>query len=250
MTKQIVICATQRCGSTMLLEDMRSAKVLGLPEEWFANWAAMSEEHNYAEELEKVTRRGTGENGVFAIKVMANQLFVVDKCLKNVFGLEEGFAPNVHQAFRDAVWVRICRRDALGQAISRVVAQQTNIYHATQNKADTHFAGGVVRGYDASYADGAQYNFDVLLKQFLRVQLENTAWDNFFRAHGITPLTLVYEEIAAQEPQQVVAAIAQHANISAPDEPYTRKLAKLAGRKSEEWRDLFLRDLYDRKFNV
>jgi trehalose 2-sulfotransferase len=250
MAKKIVVCATQRCGSTMLLEDMRSAKVLGLPEEWFAPWSTAPAETDYAEALQKVLRNGTGENGVFAIKLMANQLFPVDARLRSVFEQQEGFAPNVHKLFNDAVWVRILRRDALAQAMSRVIAQQTKVYHATQNKSDTHFAGGVVRGYDASYAENTKYDFDLLLKQFLKVQLENAAWDNFFQAYEIEPLTLIYEEIAAQDPNEVVAAIAAHAGIEAPTGAYSRKLAKLAGETSAQWREMFYKDLYARKFEV
>jgi LPS sulfotransferase NodH len=30
---EIILCATQRCGSTMVIEDMRNTGVLGMPEE-------------------------------------------------------------------------------------------------------------------------------------------------------------------------------------------------------------------------
>ncbi len=250
MAWKIIICATQRCGSTMLLEDMRNAGTLGVPEEWFAPWSGAKEDFNYEEAFDRVIQSGTGENGVFSVKLMSNQLFQVDAGLRKVFHQTEGFAPNILKAFEDAVWVRLLRQDTLGQAISRVIAQQTNVYHATRERSDTHFAGGVVRGHNVSYADEAKYDFAVLLKQVQRIQLENIAWDQFFASYQIEPLVLVYEEIAQKTPEQVVKAIASYANIEASAQHDGRKLAKLAGTKADEWRQRFYEDLYARKFAV
>lgn len=40
----ILLCATQRCGSTMIVEDMRNSEVLGAPREHFLPWAAAKED--------------------------------------------------------------------------------------------------------------------------------------------------------------------------------------------------------------
>ena len=71
--KELVLCATQRCGSTMITEDMRNTGVLGNPQEWFLRWnLAGVQDTDWKVALEELFARATGVNGVMAVKVMMN----------------------------------------------------------------------------------------------------------------------------------------------------------------------------------
>ena len=99
---EIILCATQRCGSTMIVEDMRNTGVLGVPEEWFIPWDPQKTDINWAENLAGVRKRATGENGVMAIKVMANQLHNIEACLETVIPTQGALFSRFHAVFADA----------------------------------------------------------------------------------------------------------------------------------------------------
>ena len=69
---EIILCATQRCGSTMIVEDMRNTGVLGMPEEWFIPWQKDRSDEDLAKDLASIRRRASSQNGVCAIKVMCH----------------------------------------------------------------------------------------------------------------------------------------------------------------------------------
>lgn len=239
----IVLCATQRCGSTMVIEDMRNTGVLGMPEEWFVPWDPAKPKVNWSKALSDVKRRGTGENGVFAIKVMANQVDKVDACLKGaVDPTTDGMYPRFAAAFKDAIWIKLTRRDTVEQAISRIMAQQTGINHSTRNAEDDHFAGNLSKGYDTSYNDKTIYRYGAVLRHATAVTLENLAWSRFFEQHAITPHEFIYEDVAADADKTHLDVMGELAGINGPVPKAERRMVKLANEKNASWKDRFYRD--------
>lgn len=238
----IILCATQRCGSTLIVEDMRNTGVLGQPEEWFLPWDP-SKENDWNKALMGVHKRATGENGVSAVKVMANQLFNIDACLSNTIEpTPSGDFPHFAATFKDAKWVWLRREDIVFQAISRLLAQQTGINHATANAEDEHFAGNLAKGYNTNYNERAEYRYGALLRFATAITIENLAWKRFFSSHGITPLELVYEDVI-QDPDighldMLASLIGQ--TEKPPREP--RKMVKLGNKKNENWHNRFFKD--------
>lgn len=137
---EIILCATQRCGSTMVIEDMRNTGVLGMPEEWFIPWQQGRSGEDLTASLANIRKRARTANGISAIKVMANQLHGIENNLKHVIKPPPGpMFFRFHKVFENAVWVWLRRDDIVAQAVSRVMAKQTGINHATAGEA--HFAG-------------------------------------------------------------------------------------------------------------
>lgn len=245
----IVLCATQRCGSTLVVEDMRNTGVLGQPEEWFIPWDPEKTDHNWQEAFESVKRRASSENGVSAVKVMANQLFRLDACLSSfVAPAETGPFPHFRAAFDSAFWVWLRREDVVYQAISRLMAQQTGINHATGRKEDTHFAGNLARGYDRDYNAGTQYKYGALLRQVTAITLENLAWKQFFSVNGITPLELVYEDVIADHSMSHLDKMATGIGQSSAPPRQPRRMVKLANEKNDQWHAQFYRDAAEHRF--
>ncbi|MFN7002762.1 MAG: Stf0 family sulfotransferase [Roseinatronobacter sp.] len=245
----IVLCATQRCGSTLVVEDMRNSGVLGQPEEWFIPWDPAKTDHNWKEAFDSIEKRASSENGVSAVKVMANQLFRIEGCLESfVTPAQTGPFPHFRAAFGSSVWVWLRREDVVYQAISRLMAQQTGINHATARKEDPHFAGNLARGYDSAYNQGTQYRYGGLLRQVTAITLENLAWKQFFSAHGIEPLELIYEDVIKDDTMRhldrISAAIGQ--SEAPPRQP--RRMVKLANARNDEWHGRFYRDAAEHRF--
>ena len=127
--KKIILCATQRCGSTLVVEDMRNTGMLGQPKEWFLPWMPPNKpDRDWAKALKNVYARGGGANGVFAVKLMANQLFAVDSALASLTtARSDGEFAHVATEFEGAVWVWLRRRDVVAQAVSRLMARRAEI---------------------------------------------------------------------------------------------------------------------------
>jgi trehalose 2-sulfotransferase len=244
---EIILCATQRCGSTMIVEDMRNTGALGMPEEWFIPWQKDRSDEDLAKDLAGIRRRASGPNGVSAIKVMANQLSWIENNLKQVIKPPPGpMFFRFHKVFEKAVWVWLRRDDIVAQAVSRVMAQQTGINHATSGEA--HFAGKLLVGYHEDYNDRAQYNYDAILRECTAITLENLAWQRFFENFGITPLKFVYENVASDPTLGHLDLVAAAVGLDAPLTKQGRKLVKVGNARNEDFVKNFYRDAAAREF--
>lgn len=247
----IVICATQRCGSTLFIEDMRNAGVFGTPEEWFIPWDENRNGVDWQDELSKVYGRCTGANGIRSVKIMASQLSAVDKCISTFAPhSDEGMFSSFANKFKDAVWVWVTRQDIVLQGISRLMAEQTRVYHATGSVKDTHFAGNLKRGYDTKYNELAEYDYDKILAKSCSIVLENLAWRRFFETHNITPLCFEYENVIVDKEISHLDSIAHALNLSDSFEKEPRKMVKLANALNDQWSDRFFAESAVRKFSI
>lgn len=245
----IILCATQRCGSTLIVEDMRNTGVLGQPQEWFIPWGKPKADKDWKLALDAVHRKARGENGVTAVKIMANQLFPVNARLSSfVPAAEKGDFAHVAAAFQWAVWVYCHRKDIVAQAISRLMAEQTGINHATAKPDDTHFAGNLARGYSPDYNQDAEYSYGAILTNVTAITVENLAWQRFFKAHGIVPVELVYEDVITDSQMTHLDRIAQGVGQSIPPHRQPRKMVKLANERNAAWLERFYNDAARHRF--
>ena len=114
--KLIILCSTQRCGSTMIVSDFRSTNKLGLPEEYFIPWKPDTT-NDWYKAYERILQTSSTENGVSCIKVMANQLPSIESCLKATAEVAPEHTPSdktylfphVREAFKNAYFIRIRR---------------------------------------------------------------------------------------------------------------------------------------------
>jgi LPS sulfotransferase NodH len=252
----VLVCATQRCGSTMVVEDMRNSGILGLPEEWFIPWQSEKTLVNWSRALTDVLHKASSANGVSAVKIMANQAPDVDACLRQALRssaptAEAGvpFAA-LRQIFAGAVWVRLRRLDVVEQAISRVMSRQTGINHATARPEDDHFAGNLARGLTSNYNAKAVYRFEAILSEVTAIILENLAWDRFFFAHHLKPLTFIYEDLVADPQMRHLDEMASALGLPEVPMRTPRKMVKLANDKNRAWKDQFFEDCETMRFRL
>lgn len=236
--KMIVLCATQRCGSTMICEDMRNTGVMGKPEEYFLPWNPEKPDPSWARSLNGIFKRGTTENGVFSVKIMANQAGRLNRCFETIdlAVSETGVKafPHMHAVFKDATWVWLRRNDILRQAISREMAGQTGVNHATGHEGDEHFAGNLMKGYKADYNQQARFNEHALAAKMIAIVEEDLLWQRFFHDWGIDPLTLHYEDNCKNFPGYL-QELAAYAGLDLPETLPERKMVRLSNALNDEW---------------
>lgn len=248
MKKDIVLCATQRCGSTMVVEDMRNSNQLGLPGEWFIPWKH-SEKRDWDQARAAVRKKSQGPNGVRAVKVMADQMAIVDQCLRpqhSASNVDTSFS-KFRGLFEDAVWVHIKREDIVAQAVSRLMAKQTGINHATD--ADEHFAGKIVKGSGRqTYNEKTEYKFEAIQRECTSITLENLTWSRFFKANKIKPIQLVYENYSVDPDMQHLNILAEA--VGCKDiQKREREIVKIGNQKNKDFINRFYEDFAQRRYS-
>lgn len=240
--KKIILCSTQRSGSTMIVEDMRNTGILGNPEEYFIKWQSLSNNMDINEEIDLLYKNGS-KGDVFSIKVMANQIKKVNTLLSNSSKFN-----NIKELFQGASWVYIKRNDSIKQAISRYIASVTKVNHAVDNVNVNHFAGNLLKTGHENYNSDVDYDFSKIFQEFCNVKKENIFWEYFFKQYEIEPLELTYELYATYNAYEHIEEILKFVKIDSKPAIMERKLKKLSNKVNEEFEWQFKKDIYEKYY--
>lgn len=185
----ILVASTPRCGSHMLGHAMAATGLLGVPFEYLnpsnlAEWQRRLGTPTIRETLAALMRRRTTANGVFALKAHFSHTEIL------------GGVQNFFDLFREVSVVHIRRADVLRQAISYSNARQTGVW---------------ITGQEA-VSDEARFDAEMIGECLNDIAVQNARWDAAFRAAGIRPLGIYYEDAVA-DIAACVTAIARHAEV-------------------------------------
>ena len=261
-----IVCSTQRSGSTFLCQLLASTGVAGIPQEYFEAraetgapphpgyflaglprtgagirddprptdapvYSDLRSVDGWRAHLERTFQVGTTDNGVFAAKLMWNQLPDLEQhaaalpeyadvtgadLLERLFG---------HPRY---VWMR--RRDKVRQAISMWRALQTRTWrleHPTANGDGPRLA----------------YSFGGIEHLRRRLSADDQAWGRYFLNSPIEPLELFYEDDVSPDPAGAVARVLAHIGVEVPADwnPGARMLQQSDG-LNEAWHSAYHRD--------
>jgi trehalose 2-sulfotransferase len=251
-----IVCATPRSGSTLLCEMLTATGVAGRPGEHVEYLRAVgrpNEPREYfdgiadrsvldllpvsapphphhaptAERIQHVLRDATTPNGVFGTKLMWGYLADLQARLAELPELAPlDDVERLERLLGKLRYVHVSRTDHLAQAISMWRAVQTRAWRAENDDACEpvySFAG-----------------IDHLRRQ---LEADDRAWNGWFGHHGLVPLRLTYDEIAA-DPASALRRTLDHLGIEAPhaaDVP--PPLRRQAGEQSREWAERYTTDL-------
>jgi LPS sulfotransferase NodH len=180
--------------------------------------------------LEAVVKYGTGDTGLFGMRVMWESLGDLSIRLETLFpGLPNDIA-RFQSAFGPPVYLHLSRKDKVAQAVSRWKAQQTGLWHVDADGTERErLEPGQTPGYDAKE----------LSKIVTELEDHDAAWAHWFALQGVVPVSITYEMLSAR-PQATLAlilsALGQDKTIAETVAPRT---AKLADNESREWADRF-----------
>jgi LPS sulfotransferase NodH len=214
--KGFILCGYARTGSTLLCRALHATGRIGLAQEYFNPVAIeMKRGKPYPtgrhDQLREIARRGTAPNGVYGVKMFADQFDALD-------GFDWiGALPN-------PVFVHLERRDALGQAISNVRAVQSGQWNSEQP----------VRRQ-------VRYDEAAIAAELVRTARYRARWQLFFARNGIAPLWLTYEDLVV-DLAAAVRRVAQALEISDLPDPLAmpQTIEPQADSTSDEWRARFI----------
>jgi LPS sulfotransferase NodH len=211
------ICSTPRSGSNYVCQVLESTGALGHALEYFNPAARRAlEALDYPDDARAQMRwilgHGSTPNGVYGLKVFPDQLA---RTLQAV---------DVFAHLPNPVFVRLQRRDLLGQAISWARALQTQQYRSTQIAQDEP-------AYDA----------DAIAAQLQEIVRLTASWELYF-ARTATPAPVVYYEDVEANPAAIIASVAALVGIEGVLQFDAAKVSVRRQRdaSTEVWRQRFL----------
>jgi len=208
-TRTIVIASSQRSGSSLLAEAFSATGRAGTPQEYFSDSIIAEAADNLgfprftpAERLRRQAKRvtlrvewrkslqidphslggyltylyahSTSPNGVFSVKVHWNHFAELR---------ERGL--RVEELPQPISWVYISRRDLIAQAVSFARANRTGEWNTKR----------VLHRYRPPSLD---YDDDAVLRAYRDLAEAAAQWPRFFERAGITPISVVYEDLDSE----------------------------------------------------
>ncbi len=131
------------------------------------------------------------------------------------------------ELFPAAQWIHVRRRDKFAQAISFWRAKQSGRWHV----------------YAAEKEPPQEYDFFAILKCLRELELDDALWSEFFRAAGIVPCVLDYEDVLADSSAAMAPLWGQ---LGPPTHPLRTgvSLKRQSDELSVRLRSRFLDDLF------
>jgi LPS sulfotransferase NodH len=220
-----LVCATNRSGSNLLCGLLKRTGVAGRPEEYFwrgfePDWARSWGASGPVEYVLGAIREGTRE-GVFGAKVMWFHMPNLLAKLEAVEGREglddrallEGTFPGLR-----FVW--IWREDVVAQAVSFAKAKQTDQWTDLAPRRPDRVA---------------RFDFAEIDRLVGEIEEQNAAWRRWFRANGITPFDVRYEDLVA-DMEGVTRRLLEFLGVAAPgDMAIEPRHARQADSVNAEW---------------
>lgn len=224
------ICSTPRTGSTLLCSLLKSSKIAGKPESYFrkqdiekyaANWEIRHK--NFIQYINAAIQFEKTSNNIFSSRIMwgtmdelTNNIKLTDKTyFKTDLKLLEKYFGNIK-------FIYLKRDNYLEQAVSRLKAEQSDIWHYDKT---------IINPKDERLVyDGKR------LKEFINEALEhNKLWVDWFIRNNITPYTITYENLIENQESEC-SKILKYLDISFDKEIiFTSPNKKMSDETSKEW---------------
>jgi trehalose 2-sulfotransferase len=258
-----LICATPRSGSTLLCEALATTKLAGYPAEYFLpkdydHWCGEWGVRGLEAFLDRALLAGTTPNGIFGAKVMwgyfdsvvdglaaARHVRVVSASLRRgrtvlspthrrrlPRAVTERARARRHppmaagellaSVFPGLIHVHITRRDKVRQAISRWKLRQTRV--------------ATLRSDEPTPTSPLRFSYSGIDRMAREMRAHDAAWEAFFEECGITPISVVYEDLAG-DPDGTVRAVLATLGITAQIDGRLGgiRLRRQADDISEQW---------------
>jgi LPS sulfotransferase NodH len=244
----LIILATQRCGSTMVCDDIALTDRLGIPSEHFTdlifdNYSGNDNVKELCEKYDSIFNFCQTENGISSVKIMADQIQPLGK----IFNLIENhpsrsFDESFVNFFKNSLFIRVSRIDRVAQSISRYAALKTGVFHKINaiNNFDVISPNYIVdTDRDES---GLIYDFNEINFHYKNINSEEVYLDNLIEKYNLNVINLVYENVAAD--RGYVYDVCSALNKSSCDFPLvSRRIQKISNSGSSHLIELFKNDL-------
>lgn len=243
-----MICTAPRSGSTLLCRLLAATGVAGHPnshfhvpslEGWLEAYALdraafATEPDALRAVVARAIARGRGDTDVFGVRVQRRSFaFFLEQLGRLHPGLDSDVA-RIEAAFGRTLFISLRREDKVAQAVSRVIAMQTGLWHRHADGRELErLAPPAPAVYDAAAIAEVMAEQDAL----------DAGWAAWFAQEGLTPLALTYEGLSADPARGLAQVLAALGLDPALAEGVATPTAKLADATNADWAERFRREM-------
>lgn len=232
----LIFCASQRSGSTMIVDDFQNVTGRKLTQtEAFYHLVIARKITDWDQAMDILQQYRSGE-AIFFDKVMFHHLPQLARMIAPA--AKASGATHFAKYFANATWVYIRRANIFEQTVSKYTAESLNVWDSAQASA--------------GFNDTLSFDLDLAM-DYMRVFIkEDNQWLAFFRRHGIRPIQICYEDAVPNYPHYlapVLKAVGLEADLAKVG---PRRKKKVGNQRSVILADILkntvLRDLISHSF--
>lgn len=242
-----IVCATPRSGSTLLCGGLRNTGIAGHVDEWpillrsrcgdylkeikerMECFAAFQKREGLDPSSPAFFRRFVelcaGPNGVFGVKLFKWDFNFISRMAGEAYASSGAtLRERLNACFPNVRYVFLRREALVDQAVSMAIALQTERWSS-----------------DLDAVREPTFDFAAIERQCNLIAGDNREWEEFFKAQGIEPLRLTYDQLRADY-EGCIRKTLDFVGIDAPPDVVIRKppMEKQANRVNREWIDRYL----------
>ena len=236
----LIICATPRSGTTLLCDLLAETGATGRPNSFyraesighFAARLGVADGPDFERRyLLAIVAEGRGDTDLFSMRVMWPSVAEIRAALSALFPGETTDAGRIATAFGTPLYLYNVRGDKVAQAISRIKAEQSGLWHRA--------ADGSVREQGGEYR-APQYDRAAIEASIAETTAHETEWRNWFAREGITPIEMTYEELSADPAAAIRRLLVALGRDPEAADRVTPRTSKLADATSAEWAERYI----------
>jgi len=185
-----LVCATARSGSNFLTDGLHATRKAGRPKQFFlpkfeGDYGAahgLDPDADFAGYVRGIIPATATSNEVFGFKVMGWYLQDFLERLRGAFPGHHDAKTLLAAVFPRLKYLRMVRGNKLRQAISKARALQSGLWKIQEGNAATA---------------EPDFDFELIAKCLKETEEDEAVWQRFFDENGITPHTVIYEDLCA-----------------------------------------------------
>jgi trehalose 2-sulfotransferase len=244
--KCVILCATQRTGSTLVFDDLLNVVAVERKDsEILYSRIVLQKTQRPWSEVWNEVRNENQVHGYFVGKTMFHYTPIISSFIErsSTAGVTESFEfvpklfDDFYHFFASAVWVYVYRRDVFAQAVSMYLAETTNIW---EKLVEPPQDGVPIPGLNLPEV---RYEYEKLKAYLEGFRGEAQQWQLFFRHYKIAPIAISYEEAAAGYPHYLKELL-DKTGLRSVEPPPPRRMLKLGDQRNEQWAELFRKDYF------
>ena len=151
--------------------------------------------------------------------------------LSALFPNETTDAGRITAAFGAPLYLSVTRSDKVAQAISRIKAEQSGLWHRA--------ADGSVREQGGEYR-APKYDRAAIGASIAETTAHEAEWRNWFAREGIAPVELTYEDLSADPVGAIRRLLVALGRDPEAADRVTPRTSKLADATSAEWAERYV----------
>jgi LPS sulfotransferase NodH len=236
--KSYIICTSPRSGSTLLCGRLRDTGVAGDPESLFhrPSLDAWLQSYGLARDdfdsplsalraaFDHAIHTGRGQTDTFGLRLQRHSFSYFTQQLAQLYPDPHSDLTRLQAVFGPTLFIHLTREDKLSQAVSRVMAEQTGLWHRHADGTELE---------RLAPPKPPQYDATAIARHLRDLRQMDLDWQAWFKTQGITPLRLSYDTLS-NDPQgcvaQILQALGQDPDIASQLCPPTAKLSNSINR--------------------